>query len=750
MILSSPSYAGFWDFLKRDKAASDVPTQVEEAKPEEGDKAAPVAEVEKPVEVVEPATTKVDAPAAETTKAAEDAKQAEAAKAAETAKAAEVAKQAEAAKAAETAKATEIAKQAEAAKAAETAKAAEVAKQAEAVKATETAKATEIAKQAEAAKAAETAKATEIAKQAEAAKAAETAKATEIAKQAEAAKAAETAKATEIAKQTEAAKATETAKAAEIAKQAEAAKSAETAKAAEIAKQAEAAKSAETAKAAEIAKQAEAAKAAETAKAAAVAKQAEAAKAIETAKAAEVAKQAEAAKVAEAAKAAEIAKAEAEQAAATTQVAAPVSSGKSTPMGAEMAGNADGSIPAWTGKMNGAPAGLRYLRSGDSYPDPYAKEQPLFTIHAGNMDQYANKMSEGTKALMKKFPDSFVMNIYKTHRDAKIDDLIVQRTTWNAAKTKLVGLDGLVNYTGGVPFSHPKSGAEVMWNARVSHPHPTIVGTMDDMAVYLNGNNQMRRQVMVAEFPFSYKSNELGKVDDAIGINAAYVHVTIEKPDRQKGQMTIIHEALDQVKGERKAWVYIPGSRRVRRAPTVGFDTPDGPGGLVTVDDSLGFNGAMVRYNWSLVGKKEIYIPYHNYKFDDSTVTYATLLQEGHANPDYMRYELHRVWIVEATLKQGQRHVYAKRRFYVDEDSWQFALVESYDGRGYLWRVGILNTLYDYLLKAYIARAQVFHDLQSGAYVAQRLVNETKQPNLMANPRGEKFYTPANLKTMGK
>jgi hypothetical protein len=114
-----------------------------------------------------------------------------------------------------------------------------------------------------------------------------------------------------------------------------------------------------------------------------------------------------------------------------------------------------------------------------------------------------------------------------------------------------------------------------------------------------------------------------------------------------------------------------------------------------------------------------------------------------------MRYEKHRVWVVEANLKRGMRHVYAKRRFYIDEDSWQFVLTESYDGRGALWRVGILNTLYDYALKGYIARAQMYHDLQSGAYIASRLVNETAQPNLMATPRGLDYYSPSSLRKMG-
>ena len=422
-----------------------------------------------------------------------------------------------------------------------------------------------------------------------------------------------------------------------------------------------------------------------------------------------------------------------------------------TPLGGEAKANASGSIPAWTGSLRGAAAGMTYNRYGSEHPDPYKDDKPLFTITSNNMARYANRLSEGQKALFKKYPNTYVMNIYPTHRDGRPSRKLVSRTKWNSNKTKLVnGVDGMNSYTGGVPFPFPKSGAETLWNARVTHPHPTVVGRMDDVAVYLNGNKQLRRQAMISEFPFAYAGNEIGTTDDDISINAGLIHVTTEEPKRQKGQMTIVHEALDQVRNERKAWVYLPGSRRVRRAPTVGFDTPDGPGGLVTIDDSLGFNGAMVRFNWKLKGKKEIYIPYHNYKFDSTKVSHEQLLTKGHPNPEFMRYELHRVWIVEASLKQGSRHIYAKRRFYIDEDSWQISLLESYDGRGNLWRVGVLNSIYDFSVKGYIARAQVFHDLQSGAYVAMRLINETKLPNYLANPKGEKYYSPSNLRKMGK
>lgn len=422
-----------------------------------------------------------------------------------------------------------------------------------------------------------------------------------------------------------------------------------------------------------------------------------------------------------------------------------------TPMGAERKGNADGSIPAWTGSMNGVPRGLTYRQSGDVYPDPYASDRVVTTIRAGNMEQHADRLSEGLKMMFRKYPDTFYMNVYPTHRDGRYNDVIEARTKWNLANTRLVnGADGLNKYTGGAPFPFPKNANEALWNGRIIHPSPTVNGVFDDMAVYLNGNMQQRRQIFVSEFPFAYQDNPVGKTDEEISVNAAFVHVTIEKPDRQKGQMTIIHEALDQAKNERMAWVYIPGSRRVRRAPTVGYDTPDGPGGLATVDDSLGFNGAVDRYDWKLLGKKEVYIPYHSYKFDNPKVPYSTLLQKGHANPEYMRYELHRVWVVEAELKKEARHVYAKRRFYIDEDSWHIVLLESYDGRGDLWRVGILNTVYDFAVKGFVARAQMFHDLQSGGYLAMRLVNETSPTRMLDTPKGENYYSPANLRQLGK
>ncbi len=422
-----------------------------------------------------------------------------------------------------------------------------------------------------------------------------------------------------------------------------------------------------------------------------------------------------------------------------------------SPTGAEIAGNADGSIPPWSGSIRGIPEGSSYKKSGDVYPDPYKGDKVLFTITASNMDQYADKLGEGQKALLKKFPSTFKIPVYPTHRDFRYSEIIEKRTWFNALNTELAnGIDNLRNFTGGAPFPIPANAAEVMWNARIIHPHPTQSSIQDDIAVYPNGTTNTRRQQLLADYPYANPENQVGKVDEEIGVYAAYVLSTVLKPAREKGKMVTVHEALDQLKYTRNAWIYLPGSRRVRRAPTVGYDTPDGPGGLLTVDDTLGFNGAMDRFEWNLVGKKEIFIPFHNYKFDDPNATYKQILTTGHANPDFMRYELRRVWVVEATLKDGARHVYGKRRFYIDEDSWHFVLVDSYDGRGDLWRVGILNTVYAFGISGFVGRVEMFHDLQAGAYIAIRMNNETAPTVYDVPQKGAKYFSPQNLRKMGR
>src|SRR3546814_6497446 len=88
-----------------------------------------------------------------------------------------------------------------------------------------------------------------------------------------------------------------------------------------------------------------------------------------------------------------------------------------------------------------------------------------------------------------------------------------------------------------------------------------------------------------------------------------------------------------------QSWQYLPGTRRVRQAPEVGFDYPVPPAGFRTVDDDYGFNGSPERYTWKLVGKKEMYVPYDNFRINDPDVKYSQLIKPNTVNPEYLRYE---------------------------------------------------------------------------------------------------------------
>jgi hypothetical protein len=178
--------------------------------------------------------------------------------------------------------------------------------------------------------------------------------------------------------------------------------------------------------------------------------------------------------------------------------------------------------------------------------------------------------------------------------------------------------------------------------------------------------------------------------DQLVGDTAwTMLRIDYNAPARRAGEILLVHEpGADYTAGKgRSAWQYLTGQRRVRLAPAVSFDTPNpGVAGTTTYDDSFIYNGSPERYNWKLVGKKEMYIPANNNKFVYETEV-KSALGEKFFDPGVHRWEKRRVWIVDSTLKEGQRHLYSRRTFYLDEDTWVAVAGDMYDGRGNLWRL---------------------------------------------------------------
>ncbi|PPC76846.1 DUF1329 domain-containing protein [Pokkaliibacter plantistimulans] len=410
-----------------------------------------------------------------------------------------------------------------------------------------------------------------------------------------------------------------------------------------------------------------------------------------------------------------------------------------TPIGAEMAGNADGSIPKWEGGLAAS--------SGDRFADPYASDKILLTITAANVDQYKDKLSPGQVAMFKKYPD-YKMNIYPSHRSAALPQRIYDAAKANATSVQLAaGGNGVTTFKEAVPFPIPQNGLEVIWNHITRYRGGTLQRTVMQAAVQANGDYSPVK----LEEKFAWPAYMEDGVQDGDKNILSYFTQEVLSPARLVGNVLLVYETLNQVDQPRQAWVYNAGQRRVRRAPQVAYDAPGtATDGQRTSDNLDMYNGAPDRYDWKLIGKKEMYIPYNSFKLASRSLKYDDIVKPGHLNTDLPRYELHRVWVVEATLKPSERHIYAKREFFIDEDTWQAAVVDHYDGRDQLWRVAEAYEFQYRDAQVPWLTAEALYDLQSGRYLIGSLTNEDGNGFSF----GEKFrhndFTPDAIRRMGK
>ena len=414
-----------------------------------------------------------------------------------------------------------------------------------------------------------------------------------------------------------------------------------------------------------------------------------------------------------------------------------------TPLGGEKAGNAAGTIPAWDGGITKPVAGFTV---GKHYPDPFAADRPTLTITGANADQYKAQLSDGQMAMLKKYP-TYKIVVYPTRRSASSPEGHYKETKECAAKAKLApGGNGVTGCTGGIPFPIPKDGNEAIWNSLLRYRGDTYAMHWSQAAVTRGGDYAMVKFEYEYDFSYGNLSKPLAQRENNKVLN--YLQNTTA-PARLAGQILLVHETVDQTKEPRSAWTYNPGQRRVRLAPNVAYDNPGtAADGLRTNDDFGMYNGATDRYNWKLVGKREMYVPYNSYKLSDPKTKYAEILKPGHINQDLARYELHRVWVVEATLKSGTSHIYTKRMFYLDEDSWTPVLSDKYDARGELWRFSEQHSENWYNVPMSFPTVEVHNDLQSGRYIAMGLRNEEdKIYEPVKRTPGD--YTPSNLRGTG-
>jgi hypothetical protein len=413
-----------------------------------------------------------------------------------------------------------------------------------------------------------------------------------------------------------------------------------------------------------------------------------------------------------------------------------------TPMGAEKAGNPAHGIPEWTGGYTTVPAGFK---KGSVRPDFFADDKPLYTVDAKNMDAHADVLTDGVKALLKKYPD-FKLAVYPTHRSAAAPQWVYDNTFKNATRAKLsddgFGVEGAY---GGIPFPIPKNGNEVMWNHRLAWQGESQSGPARAWMSTASGHISLVSAGHQIKYSPYYKKD--GNLESFGGFYQLGRYVQ-SAPASKAGEAILAQESINS-DHERGIWQYLVGQRRVRRAPAVAYDTPDSvTSGIGFFDEAFMQFGPFDHHDYTLVGKKEILIPYNNNKA--AAATPDALIGEHFLNPDLVRWELHRVWEVDAALTSGKRHVVAKRKFYVDEDSWQIILLDGWDADGKLWRTTYTLTLLAPDVPT--LNGGVYwgtYDLRTGAYFLNSAANGlstqvAEDPKLTAED-----FSPAALANLG-
>ncbi len=393
-----------------------------------------------------------------------------------------------------------------------------------------------------------------------------------------------------------------------------------------------------------------------------------------------------------------------------------------TPLGAERAGNADATIPAWSGGITELPPDFKI---GKQHVDPFPEDQVLFRISADNIEQHAEKISEGQQALLREYPDSWHMRVYPTRRSASYPEWVYAAIKANAGTAQVVreGEGGVLGANVSSPFPIPRNGVEVVWNHTLRWRGIRISRNFGQAAVTRRGRFTVTLALQELAYPYAAPPGSALR-EEFPNMLLALKSKTVQ-PGLLTGEGFLALDPIDQTEDPRKVWRYSRVLRRIVRLPDVAHGFPAfNVDNLRTIDEFDMFNGSPERFEWRLLGKQELYIPYNAYRIHSGDLGYRDIVKARHINPELARYELHRVWVVEGTLKPGKRHIYSRRVFYLDEDSWQIAVTDNYDLDGKLWRTCEAHALNYYEVPVQWSTLEVYYDLAARRYLVSGLDNK--------------------------
>lgn len=405
-----------------------------------------------------------------------------------------------------------------------------------------------------------------------------------------------------------------------------------------------------------------------------------------------------------------------------------------TPIGAERRGNGN-DIPEWRGGIRTTP---KPERTSDPVktPEAIAKDKPLFTITKDNVQQYREWLSAGHQRLFREHK-TYTMPVYPSRRAAAYPKRIYKRTRKNGRAARLESADELTGAAIGFPFPYPldlKSGKnpaeKIMWNHRLRYRGDTVYRRND--FVYKSSSGTAHESLTTETIMFFYANIRHGSKHTKKEWHKPRLYRRmwsyLQNPvHSMRRKVSMMDEPISFATTDRQLTEY--HDRAPSSVPVPTFDTPvNGSFGLLFEDQIDMFNGSLSRFHWKLLGKREMLIPYNAYQALDRTLEYEQLMGPKHFNQTVTRYEKHRVWVIEATLRKDQKHTFARRIFYLDEDCWCVAMVDNYDHEGALHRFqeGHLVQFYDAAHMS--ASPQLIYDFKQGSYFASALTNKGRPP----------------------
>ena len=406
-----------------------------------------------------------------------------------------------------------------------------------------------------------------------------------------------------------------------------------------------------------------------------------------------------------------------------------------TPLGALKAANKSKTIPQWSGDK----------KKADKISATLLSEKPLFIITQANLSQYEQHLTPGQKALFENYPNTFRMPVYKSHRLHNVPESQYRAARKNAAQATLIDEgNGFTNAWPGVPFPLAQNALEVLWNHLTSWKGLHLKANIIEAAIHTNG--AVAKIINAVELAMPYYEPTREKLTSN-SVLLYYMSKTLS-PARLAGGTTLSHNSTNPRLHPRKNWIYVAGQRRVRRLPAIGYDTPNMNSSHIRVVDEINlFNGSPDRYNWQLLGKKEIFIPYNNKALAQKINSFDELLTPHHLNPETTRYELHRVWVLDAKLKPTERHIYPHRVLYIDEDSWNAVIAEQYNRKDEIWRVTLSYSRYHEDLPGSLTVLDAFHDLKKKSYYVQSIYKKNSNPfNFLKELPNKKYFSPLELR----